>query len=107
MGIFLKQGERSSTIRLDGAIDISLASELKALLLKALETGGELHLSLAEATALDVTAMQLLWAAKDAAKASGVGFVFTGPMPGPVSECLSEAGLGGLAAIVVAGERAG
>ena len=74
MGVALEQGEESSTIRLEGAIDIALAGELRAALLAALTSGGELLIALGGATDLDVTAMQLLWAARRMADASDVRF---------------------------------
>jgi anti-anti-sigma factor len=93
VGISLEQSEESSTIRLEGAIDIALAGELKALLLEALHSGREVRLPLGGVTDLDVTAMQLLWAARREAKASGVGFAFEGQAQERVSAALAEAGL--------------
>ena len=81
MGIALEQGKQSSTIRMDGAIDIVSAAELKEHLVQSLATGHEIHISLDNVTDLDVTAMQLLWAAERAARESGVGFGLTGPAP--------------------------
>jgi hypothetical protein len=64
MGVALEQGKESSTIRLEGAIGIASAAELKRLLLKALEVSADVRISVEDAIDLDVTAMQLLWAAK-------------------------------------------
>ena len=63
MPVNLDQGEAQCVIHLEGEIDISSAAELKKLLLLALQSGKELRLDLERATELDVTALQLLWAA--------------------------------------------
>lgn len=98
MGVALEQGEESSTIRLEGAIDIALAGELRAALLAALTSGGELRVSLGGATDLDVTAMQLLWAARRMADASDVRFAFEGQAQERVTAALAAAGLEKIAA---------
>ena len=93
MGVALEQREELSTIRLEGAIDIGLAGELRAALLTALTAGGELRISLGGATDLDVTAMQLLWAARRMADASEVRFAFEGPAQERVTAALALAGM--------------
>jgi anti-anti-sigma factor len=92
MPLTLEQGETASVVRLEGEVDISLAAELKGLLLQALSTGRETHLSLARVTALDVTAVQVLWAAERNARTSGVAFALDGQVPEPVSAALKNAG---------------
>lgn len=100
MGVTLKQSKKLSVIHLEGAIDIALASELKKLLLQAFASGRKVHVTLDGATDLDVTAVQLLWAARREAKVSGVEFALTGHAPEPVTSALSQAGFIGAAAIV-------
>jgi hypothetical protein len=73
--VTLEQDGALSRIRLEGAIDIGCAQVL-----------------LADATDLDVTAVELLWAARREARASTVGFAFEGQAPEPVSVALAEAG---------------
>jgi anti-anti-sigma regulatory factor len=93
MGVALERGEESSTIRLEGVIDIALAGELREALLKALTSGKELRISLEGATDLDVTAMQLLWAARRMADTSNVKLEFNGPVQERVSASFAEVGL--------------
>ena len=93
MPVTLEENDGLKTIRLEGAIGIDLAGELKTLLLKALEPGGEMRVAIEGAVNLDVTAMQLLWAAKRAAELLGVGFAFEGKAQERVSAALDEAGL--------------
>ena len=92
MPIALEQAETQNVIRLEGAIDISSAAELKTLLQQALGAGKEVHLSLEHATALDVTAVQLLWAAGRQAKGTGIEFTLVGPVPEEISTALGDAG---------------
>ena len=99
MPITLEQSESLSEIGLEGTIDIASAGELKEQLLKALSPGQELRVSLQKAAALDVTAVQLLWAAERKAKGSGVGFSFTGQLPAEISAAMADAGLPLFAAI--------
>ena len=91
MPIFLDQNEASCLIRLEGEINISSAAELKKLLLEALSSGKELSLDMERVTELDVTALQLVWAAEREAKASGVNFIRVAP-PQEISIACEEAG---------------
>jgi anti-anti-sigma regulatory factor len=92
MPVTLEQSETQRLIRLEGAINIACAAELKALLLRALGSGREVCVSLEGATELDVTAVQLLWAAEREAREAGNGFVFAGPVPESVSIALGHEG---------------
>ena len=93
MSITLEQTESLSVIHLEGAIDIASAAELKEALLKALEGGGEVRVSLDKLTGLDVTAVELLWAAGREAKKAGAAFSLVGQAPGEVLAALADAGL--------------
>jgi anti-anti-sigma regulatory factor len=92
MPLVLRQTETASEIQLQGAADISLAAELKDILLQALSTNKQVRISLADTTALDATAAQLLWAAERGARTSGVAFALDGPVPETVSQALKNAG---------------
>lgn len=92
MPVTLEQSEKSNVIRLDGAIDIALAAELKKLLLQALGSGREVSVALDGATELDVTAVQLLWAARRQAQVSGVSLALTGKAQEQVTSALRQAG---------------
>lgn len=92
MAIVLEQHEESNVIRLEGVIDISLAAELKTTLLEALKSPKPLRVAPSANAVLDVTAIQLLWAAEREAKASNVGFTLDGCVPDAVSATLKETG---------------
>lgn len=81
-----------SQIQLEGDIDIAAAAEIKKILVEALGSGNELRVSLRRATGLDVTAIQLLHAAEEAASHSGVRFTYDGCVPQGLSVQLAEAG---------------
>jgi anti-anti-sigma regulatory factor len=93
MGITLDESKSEVVIGLDGVVDISSAAELKTLLLRALNSGKKTHVSLDKATDLDVTAVELLWAAEREGNKAGARFSFTGPAQAEVSAALGEAGL--------------
>jgi anti-anti-sigma factor len=93
MPVTLEQSEALRVIRLEGPIDIGCAAELKQILLQALESKDEVSVSMESATDLDVTAMQLLWAAAREANVSGVELTLTGPVPEGISISIANAGI--------------
>lgn len=98
MPVSLEHDGALSRIRLEGAIDIGCAQELKELLLNGLKAGSGMRVLLAEAMVLDVTAVQLLCAAERQARVSSVEFAFEGPVTDSVSVALAEAGFEAFAA---------
>ena len=81
MSVTMERNDSHLLIRLEGAVNLTSAAELKALLLEGLASGGELRLDLERADEIDITVMQLLWAAgREAARAGS-----------KVEVCLSEA----------------
>ncbi|WP_420239992.1 STAS domain-containing protein [Telmatobacter bradus] len=76
----IHKGDGMEAIRLEGAVDIAVASELRQALLDGLEHGG-LRLTLAAGTALDVTAVQLLCAAGSQARSMGRRCELVGTLP--------------------------
>lgn len=93
MPVTLQMGETDSVVSLEGAVDIGSAAELKRLLIEALQAGKEVQVSLERATALDITAVQLLWAAERAAGKSEIGFRFASPLAEEISSALESVGL--------------
>jgi len=91
--VTLEQDAELNLIRLEGAIEIGCAAEFKKLLVQALESGRPMRVSLEAATDLDVTSVQLLWAAARQGKAAGVGFFVAEPAPKRIWAALGEAGL--------------
>ena len=92
MAIALQQVEGGTRLRLEGTIDITVAGELKSALLQGLSSASALQIDPSELTYLDVTALQLLWAAAHESTASGVSLIFEAPLPAPVRSTLEEAG---------------
>jgi len=93
--IDVEQNAQLNTLRLEGPIEIAAAAELKTTLLEAIRRGGTLHLSLENVTCLDVTAVQLLWAAGRAARAAGIQVQLDGKLAEPVTAGLTAAGFSG------------
>jgi anti-anti-sigma regulatory factor len=92
VGIGCEKGDGLTLVRIEGAIDIASAAELKAVLLEALTAPGDVRIDAGQAAYFDITAMQLLWAAEREAKKLGVGFGSTDELPAPVRAGLREAG---------------
>jgi anti-anti-sigma factor len=93
MALTLEENETVTVVHLAGAIDISSAAELKAMLLQALKPGKDVQISLQSTTYLDVTAIELLWAVGREANGSGFRFGVTGQVPDGIASLLSEAGI--------------
>jgi anti-anti-sigma regulatory factor len=79
--VIIERRENGSTIRLEGEINVTSAAELKLLLLEGLASGQPLHLNLERADEIDVTILQLLWAAGRDGERAGAG----------IEGCISEA----------------
>lgn len=92
MPIRKEDSDGMSQIYLDGDIDIVAAVEIKSILLDALGSGNELRVNLENATDLDVTSVQLLYAADRAASRAGIRFSFE-HIPDSLSDSLMQAGL--------------
>ena len=73
MPVTMEQQESRSVIRLAGELTLTSAAELKNLLLQGLASGNDLRLDLEQAEAIDITLMQLLWAAGREADRKGAG----------------------------------
>jgi anti-anti-sigma regulatory factor len=93
VGVALNQDGDSNLISFDGIVDIASAAELKAALLLAIEAGRTICVSLEKATSLDVTALQLIWAAEREARRLGVEFTRRGEVPESIRAGLASAGL--------------
>jgi anti-anti-sigma factor len=79
--ITFDQKETACLIHLEGEVNITSASELKKVLLLAIASGRDLLVNLERAKELDVTALQLLWAAEREASGSGLKFTVATQMP--------------------------
>lgn len=74
MPVTVQQNESRWVIRLEGQVNIASAAELKTLLLDWLAAGKDLELDLDTAEDIDITVLQLLWAAGREASRVGLGF---------------------------------
>lgn len=92
VAVTIDQSEAHCLIRLDGEVGIACAAELKKVMLQALASGKDLQVDLQRATELDVTAMQLLWAAEREARKSGRRLFLAGQAPKEIIAAAGEAG---------------
>lgn len=91
----------AATIRLEGDVGIGCAAALRRLLLEALNLDGSganhaTRISLAKITTVDVTAVQLLWAAEREARRSGRPLPAVDAWPAAVVEVLHGTGFAAL-----------
>ncbi len=93
MSIKILHSEDRSLIQLSDSITLGSAAELHRVLVEALGSGPSVAIHLECASELDVAAIQLLYAAWQAAKKSGVALTLEGPAPAPVKNAFLEAGL--------------
>jgi 16S rRNA U1498 N3-methylase RsmE len=79
-------------VALEGAITIPFAAELKLAILQALESGKNFSFDLQNATELDITALQLLWATERAAGIKGLAATISGQVPDCIQAVAFNAG---------------
>lgn len=92
MAIRLDRGTDLSVVQLEGEIDIRCAAELKQVLLDAMSCGTGVQVDLAKVAGVDITAIQLLWAAQREAGKRGLTFTVAGLVPGSIGEAVRDAG---------------
>jgi anti-anti-sigma factor len=91
--VTLEQHEGECRVRLEGEINIGAAAELKRILIEALDSEKQLRVEFEGATGMDVTGLQLLWAAEREAQRAGVGFARMGRVPQEIAAAVAEIGL--------------
>ena len=89
----VEERENTSLVCLEGAIDIASAAEMKSVLLNALASKKKIRLTLESATELDITALQVLYAAERDAAKTGILFALDGSVPDEISAAMTAAGL--------------
>ena len=93
MSIEIEQSESRSLIQLSDSITLGSAAELHRVLVDALGSSPSVAIDLERASELDVAAIQLLYAAWQAAKKSSVPLTLEGAVPAAVKNAFLEAGL--------------
>lgn len=92
MSITIDNSATSCGVRLEGDIDVTCSTDLKRTLVEAISSGKEVQVDLALASDLDVTAIQLLWAARREAEKAGASFAVSGDVPENIHRAICEAG---------------
>ena len=75
MPVTLERNDVSWVIRLEGLVTVNSASALKELLVEWFSSGKNLELDLERAEEIDLTTLQLLWAAARDGQSKGVRVV--------------------------------
>ncbi|MGD1093837.1 MAG: STAS domain-containing protein [Bryobacteraceae bacterium] len=76
MPVTFQQDESRCLIKLEGQVTLTSAAELKTLLLEWLAARKGLEMDLVGTEEIDITILQLLWAATREATGRGVGIVW-------------------------------
>jgi len=88
----VQQHEGKALVHLEGSLDIAVAEDLKRILLEALDSAPRIEVDLSGVTYLDVTTLQLLWAARKEATARCTELIFDPQPSDAVRSILEETG---------------
>jgi anti-anti-sigma regulatory factor len=102
MSISVQRCKPAWVIRVDGQATLSSAGEMRALLLEWLASGENLQLDLEATDDMDVTYMQLLWAAAREAAKTGVGIACHASEA--ASAAVRDSGFAGVPGFPISGE---
>lgn len=94
MPVTVQRHESRWVISLEGQLSVTCAAELKILLLEWLAATKDLELDLERAEEIDITIMQLLWAAAREAAQTGRGIA--GRASGAAITAVRETGFAGM-----------
>ena len=92
MAVTFDRSMELGVIRLEGEVDIAAAAELKQVLLEALASGPGARISVEKATGIDITVVQLLWAAEHQAPGPAAVLALEGRVPETLRTAVREAG---------------
>jgi anti-anti-sigma factor len=90
--ITCEEREHQCVVRLVGELDVACSAELKGCFVKALSGQKDLILDLNDAADLDVTALQLLWAAMQAGDKAGRALRLASDPPSHIKTAIGECG---------------
>ncbi len=93
MSVTLHRNGTPCAIDLAGEVDIRSAEELKQALVNALALGRGLCVDLTAAIGIDVTALQLLWAAEREARTNAQEFILKGLGSATIASSVTHSGL--------------
>lgn len=92
MSFHKKRNKKLCRFQFEGSVDVSQAAELKKELVACIERGDEIRFNFEKAVHLDVTAVQLLWAASLEAQRRQVHASIEGELPRAILFSLSDVG---------------
>jgi anti-anti-sigma factor len=88
----IEEQEERAVLRLSGDVNVAGAAELKQFLVQAFSTGKGVQLDLSGATSLDISAIQLLWAAARHAEKTKTALTATPIVPEGLKNGVRDAG---------------
>jgi anti-anti-sigma factor len=93
MAISVDSQDGTQYIRLTEAIDIAQAAELKQVLMDAIASSSRVRILVSDATVIDVTVVQLLWASVLHASSADADLVIEGPLNKEVERSFACTGI--------------
>jgi anti-anti-sigma regulatory factor len=93
MSFDLQELEDRCLLRLDESVTVNRAGELHQVLGRALNLKKRVEIDLERAVEFDVSALQLLFAAANAAKQAGTGLSLSGTVPDCLERSFVDSGL--------------
>jgi len=93
MSLQLQEFRNRSVIQLEDSITLNCASELRDLLLQVLNSKNQIEIDVSRVTEFDLSALQILYAARLAANQTGAGLSTASPVPEVVRAAIQESGI--------------
>ena len=103
MPLTLEQNDAGCLLRLEGEITVNCASELHHLLLQAAASDTDLAVSFAPQAEIDVSAIQLLYAARREAARNGRAIRVAGDSPAQIEAAFRDVGIDPFGELAVSG----
>ena len=92
MSITCDESDARTILRIEGDFDVSSSAEMKRELIEAISSRKELQLDVTSVTDIDVTFIQLLWAAVREAEKEKITCTFVGQTPENIHCIIRESG---------------
>jgi ABC-type transporter Mla MlaB component len=103
MPLTLEKNDAGCVLRLEGEITVNCAAELHRLLVEATASATDVSVGFAPSAEIDVSAIQLLYAARREAVRTGRVMRAVGELPAQVRAAFGEVGIDPFGELVVSG----
>ena len=101
MSLMLETNPAGCLLRLDGEITVNCAAELHRLLVEATSLGREVAVSFTPQAEIDVSAIQLLYAARRDTERTGGAIRAEGDLPAQIQAAFHDVGIDPFAEVIL------